>query len=96
MYNTKRNVNIYHMVRWCFMAGITIFKTKTALPELYGRVFIDKNQVKVDGVTCVFKKFIERGIINKDRKKVIPQDGDEFMDSLKTYLKNEGMTFSDF
>jgi hypothetical protein len=83
-------------VRRCFMAGITIFKRKTALPELYGRVTIDNNQIKVDGVTCVFKKFLERGIIDKGNKKVIPQDGDVFMDSLKSYLKNEGMMFFDF
>ena len=77
------------------MAGITIFKTKTALPELYGRVSINNNQIKVDGVTCVFKKFLERGITGKDRKKVIPQDGDIFLSSLKTYLQDEGMSVSD-
>ena len=78
------------------MAGITIFKTKTVLQEFYSRVFTDNNHLKIDGVTCVFKKFMELGIIDKDNKKVIPQDGDVFMDSFKSYLKNEGMIFSDF
>jgi hypothetical protein len=77
------------------MAGITIFKTKTALPEFYGRVFIDNNKMKVDGVTCVFKKFLERGIFDKNNKKVIPQDGAIFLNSLKTYLQKEGMSVCD-
>ena len=77
------------------MAGITIFKTKTALPEFYGRISIDNNHIKADGVTCIFKKFLERGIIDKDKKKVAPKDGDIFLDSLKAYLKKEGMTFSE-
>ncbi len=77
------------------MAGIAIFKTKTTLPELYGRVFINNNQVKFEGVTSVFQKFIEKGIVGKDNKKVVPQDGDIFLNTLKTYLKKEGMEVSD-
>jgi len=77
------------------MAGIAIFKTKTTLPELYGRVFINNNHVKFDGVTSVFQKFLEKGIIGKDNKIVFPQVGDVFLNTLKTYLKKEGMKVSD-
>ncbi|MBN1974632.1 MAG: hypothetical protein JW787_13415 [Sedimentisphaerales bacterium] len=77
------------------MADITIFKTKTALPELYGRVSINNNKIKADGVTCVFQKYLESGITGKDHKKVVPQDGDIFLSSLKTYLTNEGLSISD-
>jgi len=77
------------------MTGIAIFKTNTTIPELYGRVFINNNQVKFDGVTSVFQKFIEKGIIGKDNKKVVPQDGDIFLSTLKKYLKKEGMEVSD-
>jgi hypothetical protein len=44
------------------MVGISIFKTKSTLPELYGRIFFDGKQVKYQGVTCVFKKYVENGI----------------------------------
>ena len=77
------------------MTGIAIFKTKTTLPELYGRVFIDNNKIKVEGVTSVFQKFIEKGIISKDNKKVIPNDGVIFLNTLKSYLIKEGMSFID-
>ena len=77
------------------MTGIAIFKTKTTLPELYGKVFINNNQVIVEGVTSVFQKFIERGFIGKDNKKVIPNDGIIFLDSLKSYLREEGMNCVD-
>ena len=77
------------------MAGITIFKTKTALPEFYGRVYINNNQIEVDGVTCVFKKYLELGIVDENNKKVFPQDESIFLDRLKSYLKKEGMSFFD-
>ena len=77
------------------MTGIEIFKTKTTFPEVYDRVFIDNHQLKVEDVTSVFQKFIEGGIIGEDNKKVTPKDGIIFLNSLKTYLKKEGMNFID-
>lgn len=77
------------------MTGIAIFKRKTTLPELYGKVFLDDNHLKVEGVTSVFKKFIEGGIVGIDNKKVVPQDGDIFLNTLKSYLKKEGMSVCD-
>lgn len=77
------------------MVGISIFKTKSTLPEFYGRVFFDGKQMRYNGVTCIFKKFLENGFIGKDNKKVVPNDGPVFINNLKIYLRDQGMIFHD-
>ena len=77
------------------MIGISIFKTKSILPEFYGQVIFDGKQMRYKGVTCVFKKYLENGILGKDNKKVIPKDGPIFINNLKAYLKDQGLIFYD-
>ena len=57
------------------MIAVALYKTKTTLRELYGRVIFDGKDIKFEGTTCVFQKFIERGIPAEDNKVISPKDG---------------------
>ena len=69
------------------MVGISIFKTKSTLPEFYGRVFFDGKRMRCNGVTCIFKKYIEKGIVGTDNKKVFHKDGPFFINNLKDIIR---------
>ena len=77
------------------MIGVSVYNTKTTLRELYGRVIFDGKNIKFEGTTCVFQKFIEREIPAGDNKVISPKEGAKFMEKLKGYLQNEGLTASD-
>jgi hypothetical protein len=65
------------------MYGVRLVRTHGAFQEEYGRILFDGKQVQYRGLTCIFRKYLERGITGPDRKVYRPNDGISFLNSLK-------------
>ena len=71
------------------MHVVTLTKGLTALPEIYGRVSFDGNQVSYDGLTSIFCRYLERGIVGQHNRVYMPSDGMDFLRNLKYYFADD-------
>ena len=73
------------------MVTLTLIRKANVLTEEYGKVSYDGSEVHFEGLSCVFIKYLQRGI-KTDRQTVVkPEDGKEFMDTFRDLLANGAM-----
>jgi hypothetical protein len=77
------------------MHVVTLTKCLTALPEIYGRVSFDGDAVRYDGLTFVFRTYLERGIVGENDHVYVPSDGMDFLRSLKHRFADDVLRASD-
>ena len=77
------------------MHVVTLTRSRTVLPEVYGRVSFDGNQVQYDGLTGVFCRHLERGIVGQDNRVYMPADGMDFLRNLKYQFADDLLRASD-
>ena len=77
------------------MHVVTLTRNLTALPEVYGRVSYDGHKIEYDGLTCIFRKHLERGIVGQFDRLYMPSDGVDFLRNLKYYLTDDVLRASD-
>lgn len=77
------------------MHVVTLTRSRTVLPEIYGRVSFDGNRVRYDGLTCVFCRHLERGIVGEHNRVYMPSDGMDFLRNLKYQFADDTLRASD-
>lgn len=70
------------------MVTIALIRKKNVLEEEYGRVLFDGKNVQLKGLSCVFKKYLENGLIGADGMRYTPLDGSAFIYTLKREFSN--------
>jgi hypothetical protein len=68
------------------MHVVTLTRSRTVLPEVYGRVVFDGTHVQYDGLTHVFRRYLERGILGPHNRVYVPADGMDFLRNLKHHF----------
>ncbi len=77
------------------MHVVTLTRSRTALPEIYGRVSFDGNRVRFYGLTCVFCRHLERGIVGQHNRVYVPADGMDFLRNLQYHFADDTLRASD-
>jgi hypothetical protein len=77
------------------MHVVTLTRGRMALPEIYGRVLFGGDRVRYDGLTHVFCRYLERGIVGQHDRVCVPTDGMDFSRSLKHHFADDVLEASD-
>jgi hypothetical protein len=70
---------------------VTLVRTIGACREKYGLVSFDGEKICFDGLTCVFQKYLEKGITGPDNRTYKPVDGLQFLRNLKHHLTQDAL-----
>lgn len=68
---------------------IKFVRTISACQEEYGRVEFDGKKIHFEGLTDIFQKYLEKGILGPDYKTYKPSDGIKFLNKLKRHLDRD-------
>ena len=60
------------------MQVVKFVRTIGACQEEYGQIRFDGEKIRFDGLTCVFQKYLEKGITGPDNRTYRPVDGIQF------------------
>jgi hypothetical protein len=71
------------------MHNIKFVRTIGACQEEYGRIRFDEEKIHFEGLTYVFRKYLEKGIPGPDNKIYKPTDGIQFLNNLKRHLSRD-------
>lgn len=71
------------------MRIVKFVRTIGACKEEYGRIKFDGQKICFKGLTCVFQKYLEKGITGTDNKKYKPADGIRFLSSIKHHFAHD-------
>jgi hypothetical protein len=77
------------------MHVVKLVRRLGAYPETYGRVFFDGKAVQYDGLSCAFRKHLERGIVGRQNRRYVPSDGIDFLSNLKYHFADDLLRASD-
>jgi hypothetical protein len=77
------------------MHVVTLTRNLEALEEIYGRVSFDGTRIRYDGLTCIFCRRLERGIVGQQNRLYKPADGMDFLRSLKHEFADDVLRASD-
>ena len=77
------------------MHVVTLTRSRTVLREVYGQVSFDGRQVQYEGLTDVFRRYLERGIAGPCNRVYLPSDGVDFLHSLKYHFNDDLLQASD-
>jgi hypothetical protein len=75
--------------RYSLMYVVTLTRSLTVLPEVYGCVSFDGREVTYKGLTCVFRRYLERGIVGQHNRSYVPSDGMDFLRNLKYHFADD-------
>jgi hypothetical protein len=73
------------------MRIVKFIRTIGACQEEYGRVRFDGEKIQFDGLTCIFQKYLEKGIMGSDNKTYMPADEILFLNNLKHHLARDSL-----
>ena len=71
------------------MVTIALVRRKDVLEEEYGRVLLNENDVRFEGLSCVFIDYLNRGLTGADGKKYSPSNSTAFIQSLKKHFSDQ-------
>ena len=74
---------------------VKFVRTIGACQEEYGRVGFDGRKIYFNGLTCVFQKYLEKGITGSDNRTYKPTDGIQFLSNLKHHLTQDSLMVTD-
>jgi hypothetical protein len=77
------------------MYVVKLIRRLAAHQETYGRVLYDGKTVQYDGLTDVFRKHLERGIVGQHEHRYLPSDGMAFLSNLKYHFADDALRASD-
>jgi hypothetical protein len=77
------------------MHVVKLVRRLGAHPETYGRVCFDGKAVRYDGLSCAFRKLLERGIVGRHSRRYVPSDGMDFLTNLKYHFDDDLLRASD-
>lgn len=73
------------------MQVVKFVRTIGACQEEYGQIRFDGEKIRFDGLTCVFQKYLEKGITGPDNRTYRPVDGIQFLSNLKYHLTQDAL-----
>ena len=65
------------------MYTVKLMRRRDQREEEYGRVILEDNHIKYQGLTQVFQAYLQRGIRNHQNVTLTPRDGLSFLENLK-------------
>lgn len=71
------------IVRDYVMYTVKLMRRRDEREEEYGRVILEGNHIKYQGLTLVFQAYLQRGIQNPQNVTLTPSDGISFLKNLK-------------
>jgi hypothetical protein len=74
---------------------VKLLRTIGALEEEYSRIRFDGKRLHYDGISCIFIKYLERGIMGADQRRYRPEHGLQFLQNLKSHFKDGTLQVSD-
>ena len=77
------------------MHAVKFVRTIGACQEEYGRIRFDGEKIYFDGLTCIFQKYLEKGIMGSDNRTYMPADGIRFLSNLKHHLAQDSLMVTD-
>ena len=77
------------------MRIVRFVRTIGACQEEYGRIRFDGEKIYFDGLTCVFQKYLEKGILGSDNRTYMPVDGIRFLSNLKHHFAQDSLMATD-
>jgi hypothetical protein len=82
-------MGLYHMTI------LTLVRKRNVLTEEYGKVCFSGSKVSFHGLTCVFVKYLQRGITTNDKRIVKPEHGMDFIKTLKETFADDILTVTE-
>ena len=73
------------------MYTVHLLRKIGALEQTYGSVVFDGNMVTYRGLTSVFEKQLDMGIIAQNGRRYTPSDGIEFLRNLRTAYRDPSL-----
>lgn len=74
---------------------VKLVRTIGACQEVYGQVRFEGEKIYFEGLTCVFQKYLEKGIMGPDDRTYMPMDGIKFLSNLKHHLAQDSLMATD-
>jgi hypothetical protein len=74
---------------------IKLVRTIGACQEEYGQIRFEGEKVYFDGLTSVFQKYLEKGILGPDNRTYKPTDGIMFLSNLKYHFSRDALMATD-
>jgi hypothetical protein len=71
------------------MVTIALVRKRNVLEEEYGRVLFDGKDIHLKGLSCVFVRYLERGLVDTDGMRYAPRDGAAFIRVLRREFSND-------
>ena len=73
------------------MVTIALVRRKNVLEEEYGRVLFDGKNIQTSGLSCVFVRYLERGLVDTHGMRYNPRDGAAFMRALRREFSSDAL-----
>jgi hypothetical protein len=68
------------------MLTVNLLRKIGVLTEEYGRISFDGQRCHYIGLSCVFVKYLEHGVLGADGQCYKPEHGLQFLQSLQTHI----------
>lgn len=68
------------------MVAVRLFRKVGALEEEYGWISFDGKQLYYNGLSSIFFKYLERGVIGADRQCLRPEHGILFLKGVENHF----------
>lgn len=65
------------------MYAVKLLRRRNERVEEYGRILLEGETVKFQGLSSVFESYLRRGITDEKQRRLTPRDGIHFLRSLK-------------
>ncbi|MGD0077019.1 MAG: hypothetical protein ABSB91_00170 [Sedimentisphaerales bacterium] len=79
----------------CGMHIVKFVRTTGSCQEEYGQIRFDGEKICFDGLTCIFQKYLEKGVTGSDNRTYKPADGIQFLINLKHHLAQDALMAAD-
>lgn len=77
------------------MVTISLQRKGSVLKEEYGLIRYDGTKISFHGFSCVFVKYLQRGLLDSGRKLVKPEQGMDFIETIKKTFSDSILTAID-
>ena len=77
------------------MYAVNFLRKTGALEQIYGSVIFDGQLIMYSGLTSVFEKYLNKGIIAQNGRRYTPADGLAFLESLHLAFADQSLRATD-
>ncbi len=77
------------------MVAVRLLRTVGAIEEEYGRIRFDGQRIYYDGLSSIFVKYLERGVMGADAQCYRPEHGIRFLENLKNLFSDGVLRVTD-